>query len=92
MITIGFNTTQVIEAQNIKVNIVNIDSTKRVLPIRSTKVYNANEQLLYFTSTSLLSDDRHLIFLSDRSGFPNIFMRDLKTGGNANYPLIKMVF
>ena len=40
----------------------------------------ANDQLLYFTSTSLLADDRHLVFLSDRTGQPNIFLRDLATG------------
>jgi oligogalacturonide lyase len=40
----------------------------------------ANDQLLYFTSTSLLADDQHLVFLSDRTGQPNIFLRDLKTG------------
>lgn len=40
----------------------------------------ANDQLLYFTSTSLLADDQRLVFLSDRTGQPNIFLRDLKTG------------
>ncbi len=40
----------------------------------------ANDQLLYFTSTSLLGDDERIIFLSDRSGQPNIFLRDLRTG------------
>jgi oligogalacturonide lyase len=40
----------------------------------------ANDQLLYFTSTSLLADDQHLVFLSDRTGQPNIYLRDLKTG------------
>ena len=40
----------------------------------------ANEQLLYFTSTSLLADDRRLIFMSDRTGHPNIFLRDLASG------------
>ena len=41
---------------------------------------SANDQLLYFTSTSLLADDQRLVFLSDRTGQPNIFLRDLKTG------------
>ena len=40
----------------------------------------ANDQLLYFTSTSLLADDQRVIFLSDRSGQPNIWLRDLRTG------------
>jgi hypothetical protein len=40
----------------------------------------ANDQLLYFTSTSLLADDQQIVFLSDRSGQPNIFLRDLRTG------------
>lgn len=40
----------------------------------------ANDQLLYFTSPSLLADDRRLVFISDRTGHPNLFLRDLKTG------------
>ena len=40
----------------------------------------ANDQLLYFTSTSLLADDQRVVFLSDRTGQPNIFLRDLRTG------------
>ena len=40
----------------------------------------ANEQLLYFTSTSLLEGDRQLVFISDRTGQPNIFLRDLASG------------
>ncbi len=51
-----------------------------VEPVRLTANPEANEQLLYFTSTSLLADDRHLVFLSDRTGNPNIFVRDLTTG------------
>jgi hypothetical protein len=39
-----------------------------------------NNQLLYFTSPSLLKDNRSLIFISDRTGSPNLFMRDLETG------------
>ncbi len=39
-----------------------------------------NNQLLYFTSPSLTSDDRHLVFISDRTGDPNLFTRDLVTG------------
>jgi hypothetical protein len=49
-------------------------------PVRLTANPEANDQMLYFTSTSLLADDRHLVFLSDRTGHPNIFVRDLATG------------
>ncbi len=51
-----------------------------VPPHRITQHPEANEQLLYFTSTSLLADDRRLLFLSDRTGNPNVFLRDIKTG------------
>jgi hypothetical protein len=51
-----------------------------VRPERATQHPEANEQLLYFTSTSLLADDRRLLVLSDRTGDPNVFLRDLKTG------------
>jgi hypothetical protein len=40
----------------------------------------ANDQLLYFTSTSLSTDDRHLVFISDRDGNPNLYTRDLVSG------------
>jgi oligogalacturonide lyase len=49
-------------------------------PSRQTHFPQANEQLLYFTSSSLWSDGRHLVFLSDRSGHPNIYLRDLDSG------------
>lgn len=39
-----------------------------------------NAQLLYFTSSSLSADDTALFFLSDRTGSPNVFSMDLKTG------------
>lgn len=48
-------------------------------PIRITNA-TSNDQLLYFTSTSLLSNDQGLVFLSDRTGHPNIFYKDLITG------------
>jgi hypothetical protein len=51
-----------------------------IAPMRVTPPSSGNDQLLYFTSPSLLKDDRQLIFLSDRSGTPNIFWRDLETG------------
>lgn len=37
----------------------------------------ANEQLLYFTSSSILGDDTIIIFISDRSEHPNLFMRNI---------------
>lgn len=45
-----------------------------------TNCFQANEQLLYFTTSSLTTDDQKLVFISDRTGFPNLFVRDLKTG------------
>lgn len=50
------------------------------IPERVTRRTDANEQLLYFTSTSLTADDRRLVFLSDRTGHPNLFVRDLASG------------
>jgi len=47
---------------------------------RITTTINANEQLLYFTTPSLTSNDENLLFLSDRTGHPNIFARNLRTG------------
>lgn len=39
-----------------------------------------NNQLLYFTSPSLTADGRYLFFLGDRTGHPNLFVRDLTDG------------
>ncbi len=39
-----------------------------------------DNQLLYFTSPSLTDDDRHLVFIGDRTGHPNLFVRDLRSG------------
>lgn len=80
LITVYIYSAYSILAQNVNATSFDIDSTQIATPVSATIMKSANEQLLYFTSTSLLSDDRHLIFLSDRSGNPNIFMRDLKTG------------
>jgi hypothetical protein len=41
---------------------------------------DANEQLLYFTSSSLDRQDERLVFISDRTGHPNLFVRDLRSG------------
>lgn len=47
---------------------------------RVTQTPDANEQLLYFTSSSLTSDGRALYFISDRTGLPNVFRRELESG------------
>ena len=39
-----------------------------------------NNQLLYFTSTSLLCQNKGLVFISDRTGSPNLYWMDLETG------------
>lgn len=39
-----------------------------------------NTQLLYFTCSSLSADDRYLYLLSDRTGSPNVVVKDLLTG------------
>ena len=47
---------------------------------RVTSDAASNEQLLYFTTSSLDQRDSALVFVSDRTGHPNIFVRDLKSG------------
>lgn len=49
-------------------------------PERVTHHPDAHEQLLYFTSPSLTRDDESLVFISDRTGHPNLFRRELSTG------------
>ncbi|MDP6040526.1 MAG: oligogalacturonate lyase family protein [Candidatus Latescibacteria bacterium] len=49
-------------------------------PKRVTVCPEANDQLLYFTSTSLLADDRRLVVISDRTGHPNLFLVDTESG------------
>lgn len=39
-----------------------------------------NNQLLYFTSTSLLDNNKGLVFISDRTGSPNLYWIDFSTG------------
>lgn len=46
-------------------------------PERVTADHAHNDQLLYFTSTSLSADDRWLFFISDRTGHPNLFCREV---------------
>ena len=40
----------------------------------------SNDQLLYFTSSSLDDSDEHLVLISDRSGHPNLVVRHLASG------------
>lgn len=47
---------------------------------RVTENILSNDQLLYFTSSSLTKNDQHLFFLSDRTGHPNIFCKNLSSG------------
>jgi len=39
-----------------------------------------HDQLLYFTSSSISDSDDVVVFISDRTGNPNVFKKDLKTG------------
>jgi oligogalacturonide lyase len=67
-------------AQSSVKEVSKIDTGKKTAPIQVTGMTGHHNQLLYFTSTSLLKDDRHLIFMSDLDGSPNIFMRDILSG------------
>ena len=49
-------------------------------PICVTAGSPGNNQLLYFTSSSLTADDRYLVLISDRTGHPNLFALDQHTG------------
>ncbi len=49
-------------------------------PQRVTVASDANDQLLYFTSSSLVGDDTGVVFISDRTGDPNLFHQDLISG------------
>jgi oligogalacturonide lyase len=68
-------------AQTAKVDERNeVSPIGRTEPQRITNNPGSNDQLLYFTSPSLLSDDRRLVFISDQGGDPNLFLRDLQSG------------
>lgn len=49
-------------------------------PQRVSRHRDANEQLLYFTTSSFLDGGNTLVFLSDRTGDPNLFALDLRSG------------
>ena len=57
-----------------------IDSSKKRAAVRVNPASQSNDQLLYFTSPSVTADSRHLVFISDRAGAPNLFVRDLIGG------------
>ena len=59
---------------------VSVDASHETSPVIVTGPNTGNNQLLYFTSSSLTADDRHLVFISDRTGNPNLVTRDLATG------------
>ena len=63
-----------------KTESVIIDTSQPITAVAITATNTGNNQLLYFTSSSLTADDRHLVFISDRTGNPNLFTRDLATG------------
>jgi oligogalacturonide lyase len=46
---------------------------------RCITALESNDQLLYFTSPSLLADGRRFVFISDRGGHPNLFLRDMES-------------
>lgn len=49
-------------------------------PVCLTDKLPGNNQLLYFTSSSLLADDKRIVYISDRTGHPNLFLLDIATG------------
>jgi hypothetical protein len=61
-------------------NMTHIDESKKRASASLLAESPGNNQLLYFTSPSLTADDSRLIFLSDRTGDPNLFVRDLASG------------
>ena len=54
--------------------------TNLKIPVQVSTENDANDQLLYFTSSSLTADDNGIVMISDRTGHPNLFHKDLSTG------------
>jgi hypothetical protein len=48
-----------------------------LIPVPVAAHPGVDEQLLYFTSSSLFADDQRLIFMSERTDHPNIFLRNI---------------
>lgn len=59
---------------------VRVDTSGMTEAVPVTAGAPGNNQLLYFTSTSLTADDRQIVFISDRTGHPNLFVCDLHSG------------
>jgi oligogalacturonide lyase len=59
---------------------IHIRPALNLSPRRITAGGAGHDQLLYFTSSSLLADDRRLVVISERTGHPNLFLRDLASG------------
>ena len=53
---------------------------ERILISGAVGEQHFDTQLLYFTCSSLSYDDRYLYVMSDRTGSPNVFVRDLQSG------------
>ena len=50
-------------------------------PIKTISLHEqGNTQMLYFTCSSLSADDGRIYLISDRTGFPNVYVHDLATG------------
>jgi hypothetical protein len=49
-------------------------------PEKITRNSDSHDQLLYFTSNSLTSDDSQIVYISDRTGHPNVFVKELLSG------------
>jgi len=45
--------------------------------IKVTDNLSSNDQILYFTTSCVTSDDKILVFISDRTGHPNIFAKEI---------------
>jgi hypothetical protein len=66
--------------------------------LRITPDNGYNEQLLYFTTSSLDAADENIVYISDRAGSPNLFTRKLGAGaerqltGNKNGTLKSYVY
>jgi oligogalacturonide lyase len=60
--------------------VVGVETVPVQPPEKVTSNRGAHEQPLYFTSPSLTDEGSRLVFLSDRTGGPNLFVRELESG------------
>jgi hypothetical protein len=77
---ISLTATLLLNAAAMFAQAVIVDDSRHIEPVMVTGTNTGNNQLLYFTSPSLTANDKHLVFISDRTGNPNLFTRDLVTG------------